>query len=128
MSTAQESNIEIIFDSYDSLPSSLNDLLIPHPSSTFLGRASGHSMTGVGIFDNDILIIDRFAPAKQNDVIVANLNGEFVCKIVDIKQKRLLSANDIFSPYTVTEFDVFSIEGVVIQSIRCHRSSPLLSD
>jgi len=40
---------------------------------TFIGRASGRSMEGVGIYDGDLLIIDRSKDVQQNDVIVACL-------------------------------------------------------
>ena len=50
-------------------------------------------MQGVGIFSGDVLIVDRHVTAKDADVIVANLNGEFICKIINIKERLLLSAN-----------------------------------
>ena len=111
---------------YRQLALDLDDLLIENPSATFLGRASGDSMQGVGIFDGDILIVDRHMQLKNMDVIVANLNGEFVCKILDIPQRRLLSANSAYSPVLIEESDVFTVEGLVIRSIRCHRASSLL--
>lgn len=113
---------------YHQLSRSLDDILIEHPSSTFIGKASGDSMEGVGIFDGDLLIVDRHVTAKQNDVIVANLNGEFVCKLLDVHQRMLVSANDRIQPVLINGLDSFSIEGVVIRSIRCHRPSYLLSD
>ncbi|MGF1764578.1 LexA family protein [Aliivibrio kagoshimensis] len=112
---------------YSQLPLSLDELLIEHPSSTFIGQASGDSMEGVGIFDHDILIVDRYVNAKSGDVIVANLNGEFVCKLLNTEQRLLLSSNSKYQPVAIHEYDNFSIEGVVVRSIRCHRLSPLLS-
>lgn len=111
---------------YLQLPLSLDALLIEHPSATFIGKADGHSMQGVGIFNGDILIVDRHIQAKNQDVIVANLNGEFICKILDTKNRMLLSANKKFQNVPITLHDQFTIEGVVIRSIRCHRASPLL--
>ena len=111
---------------YLQLPLSLDALLIEHPSATFIGKADGHSMQGVGIFSGDILIVDRHIQAKNQDVIVANLNGEFICKILDTKNRMLLSANKKFQNVPITLHDQFTIEGVVIRSIRCHRASPLL--
>lgn len=111
---------------YHELPLSLDELLIEHPSSTFIGRAFGESMQGVGIFDGDILIVDRFVTPENGDVIVANLNGEFVCKLLDIKRRLLFSANENYPSVLICEHDTFSIEGVVIRSVRCHRKSALL--
>lgn len=94
--------------------------------STFVGRASGRSMEGVGIFDGDILIIERAATVKHGDVIVAILNGLFVCKIADFKNNQLLSANPDHPPVKITEHDEYNVEGVVVQSIRMHRTNNLL--
>jgi len=111
---------------YLQLPLSLDELLVEHPSATFIGKADGHSMQGVGIFSGDILIVDRHVTAKDFDVIVANYNGEFICKILNITERLLLSANPQYKAISIKEDDQFTIEGVVIRSIRCHRASHLL--
>jgi DNA polymerase V len=112
---------------YLQLPLSLDALLIEHPSATFIGRADGDSMQGVGIFNGDILIVDRQVQVKNNDVIVANFNGEFICKILDTQRRLLLSANKNNQDVQITQDDQFTIEGVVIRSIRFHRQSHLLA-
>ena len=61
--------------------------------STFIGRASGRSIEGIGICDGDILIIDRAQDVKHYDVIVASYYGLFVCKIADMKNNQLISAS-----------------------------------
>ncbi|MDN3616812.1 translesion error-prone DNA polymerase V autoproteolytic subunit [Vibrio gallaecicus] len=113
---------------YAQLPCNLDQLLVEHPSSTFIGKACGDSMEGVGIFDGDLLIVDRYVTATHNDIIVANFNGEFVCKQLDIRRRLLMSANDKVLPVVINDFDNFTVEGVVIRSIRCHRPSHLLSE
>ena len=80
---------------------------------------------GVSIFDGDILIVDRHVSLSNMDVIVANLNGEFVCKLLNIEQRQLLSANPNHAPVLVQDCDVFTVEGVVSHSIRCNWSSDL---
>lgn len=111
---------------YLQLPLSLDALLVEHPSATFFGKADGHSMQGVGIFSGDILIVDRHITVKDSDVIVANLNGEFICKILNITQRLLESANPKYKAVPINEADNFTIEGVVIRSIRCHRANQIL--
>ncbi|EHK2889613.1 LexA family protein [Vibrio parahaemolyticus] len=112
---------------YNQLDLSLDELLVERPSSTFLGFAQGESMIEVGIFDGDLLIVDRFPVAKHNDVIVANLNGEFICKIIDMYNRQLLSANPKYGTVTITDADTFTIEGVVVSSVRMFKKSFLLS-
>mgnify|MGYP000879162783 CR=1 FL=1 len=111
---------------YLQLSLSLDELLVEHPNATFIGIAKGDSMQGCGIFYGDLLIVDRHETARHGDVIVANFNGEFVCKILDKHRRMLLSSNEMHQPQVINEYDSFNIEGVVIRSIRCHRQSPLL--
>ncbi|WP_405598089.1 MULTISPECIES: S24 family peptidase [unclassified Pseudoalteromonas] len=107
---------------------SLDQLLIKHPDATFIGIASGCSMQEVGIFEGDLLVVDRAEQAKDGDVIVANLNGLFVCKLLDKTNVRLLSASPLYQPVQITPTDEFQLEGVVSLSIRMHRqNSELLS-
>ncbi|EGR0997164.1 S24 family peptidase [Vibrio parahaemolyticus] len=110
---------------YKELELSLDQLLIPRPSSTFLGQAKGESMVAEGIFDGDILIVDRGTTAGHMDVIVANYNGQFVCKKLDKKGRRLLSCSEQ-DDIEISEADTFAIEGVVISSIRAHRAMNLM--
>ena len=111
---------------YKELGLSLDQLLIRHPNATCIGQASGESMIGVGIFDGDLLIVDRSITARNGDVIVANYNGCFVCKLIDKPQARLLSASKNHLPVTITSSDDFQLEGVVTRSIRLHHKAPEL--
>jgi DNA polymerase V len=112
---------------YKQLGLDLDELLIDHPTATFIGLAKGDSMTGYGIFDGDLLIVDRAAHRASFDIVVANLNGVFVCKLFDRKALVLLSGADEHVPYVLSAGDVFDEEGIVIRSIRMHRSSKMVS-
>jgi DNA polymerase V len=106
------------------LENSIDESLVKN--STFMGIASGRSMEGMGIFDGDILIIDRAQDVKNYDIIVACLNGLFVCKIADLKNNQLLSSCPEYKPVKLTSFDEYCVEGVVTQSIRMHRPNARL--
>jgi DNA polymerase V len=106
---------------YKELGLSLDQLLIANPDATFIGLAKGHSMQDVGIFDGDLLLVDRSEQVKDGDIIVANYNGCFTCKIIDKKRARLLSASALHQPVCITPEDEFQVEGVVTRSIRLHR-------
>lgn len=106
---------------YRQLGLDLDELLIEHPSATFIGQAQGDSMTGVGIFDGDLLIVDRAASHTALDVVVANLNGSFVCKLYDRKSNVLLSPGQDYQPYTLGPGDTYEEEGIVVRSVRMHR-------
>lgn len=72
----------------------LTEALVPHPSASFTLRISGHSMTGAGIHDGDLAIVDRSLTARHDDVVVAALDGELLCKRLVTRGGRTLLAAD----------------------------------
>ena len=58
----------------------LNSHLIKNSASTFIIRVKGRSMTNVGIYDGDILIVDKSISPKNFSTVVANINGDLVVK------------------------------------------------
>ena len=77
-------------------------------------------MEGCGIFDGDLLIVDRSLEAQDGQIIIAVLDGELTCKILDKKQQRLIAASRHYPPIKIAEYSELIIEGVVIHSIRYH--------
>jgi SOS-response transcriptional repressor LexA len=49
----------------------LHELLIQHPAATYYVRLSGDSMKGAGLYDGDILVVDRSLEPKHNDIVIA---------------------------------------------------------
>jgi DNA polymerase V len=95
----------------------LNEYLIKHPSATYFARASGDSMIEKGILDKALLIVDRCLQARQGHVVIAAINGELTCKILDIKNRQLVAANPDYAPVPLNADMDFIIEGVVIHAI-----------
>ena len=58
----------------------LNRYLIKNKTSSFFVRVSGDSMINVGIFNNDILIVDRSLTPVRESIILASIDGELVIK------------------------------------------------
>ena len=54
--------------------------IVKHPAATFFMRVAGDSMIGAGIFDGDLLVVDRSIEAKPGDIVVAVVDGEFTIK------------------------------------------------
>lgn len=61
-------------------PLDLNRALIRDPASTFFVRVEGDSMTGDGIDDGDLLVVDKSLPAYDGCVAVCYVDGEFTLK------------------------------------------------
>ena len=54
--------------------------LIKNAPATFIIRVQGKSMTNVGIYDGDLLIVDRSINPKNSSTVIANVNEELVVK------------------------------------------------
>ena len=93
----------------------MNELLVSHPEATFFVRVSGDSMCDAGISHNDILVVDRSLQAKNHDIIVAILFGEFTVKRWYKKANKafLVAENPQYPPIEITEASEFEIWGVV---------------
>ena len=61
---------------------SLDDYLIGDPASSFLLKVSGDSMEGVGIFENDIVIVERKKDASLGTIVLAQIDREWTLKIL----------------------------------------------
>ncbi|BCK87009.1 LexA repressor [Sideroxyarcus emersonii] len=102
-------------DDYVERRLSLDEHLIQHRESTFFMRVAGHSMRDLGIFDGDLLVVDRSVPAAHGCVVVAVIDGEFTVKqLLHTPQGKVLrAAHPDYPDVAVTaEYD-FSIWGVV---------------
>ena len=110
-------------EDFTELSISLDAHLIQNPPSTFMAYANGRSMVRVGIHHGDILIIDRSLNARDGDVIIALLHGEFTVKQISIIDDILflVPKNPRYSSVKITSEMGFEVWGVVTSSIRKHR-------
>lgn len=100
----------------------LNELCIKHPAATFFAVATGYSMIKIGIYPEDILIIDKSLEARDRDIVIAAYNGQFTVKrLIKAPILQLMPENDEYEPIIIHEADEFEIFGVVIHSIRNFR-------
>ncbi len=97
----------------------LNELLIKNPSSTFLVKVVGDSMIDSFIPPKATLIVDRSLKPKNNNIVVAVVNGEFTVKKLGINGMSmfLYAANKTFKPIAITETMDFLVWGVVSKII-----------
>ncbi|WP_299730059.1 translesion error-prone DNA polymerase V autoproteolytic subunit [uncultured Endozoicomonas sp.] len=98
---------------------SLDQLLIRHPAATFFARAQGCSMEGAGIFDGDILIIDRSLTPGDGDVILTLLDGELIVKRLVYRngKPRLHSEHPDYPPIKLNNEQSLNVWGVVTEVI-----------
>jgi DNA polymerase V len=106
-------------DDYVEQRISLDEHLIQHRESTFFMRVSGDSMRGLGIFDGDLLVVDRALPAAHGCVVIAVLDGEFTVKqLLHTADGQVLRAAHPDYPDTLIKPEQdFSVWGVVSWNI-----------
>ena len=97
----------------------LNQHLIAHPNATFFVRVAGESMLNAGIQDGDTLIVDRSLEAKNNNIVIATLNGDFTVKrlVYRASEPWLIPCNPSYPDIQLTEDMDTVIWGVVTSVI-----------
>lgn len=73
---------------YEEMRLDINDYLVPHLVSTFFLVVSGVSLTGIGIHDQDIVVVDRSIKPHHGYVVVAHVDGERLVKILYHRNER----------------------------------------
>jgi DNA polymerase V len=94
--------------------------LVKHPQATYSMTVRGESMREAGIFDGDVLLVDRAIKPCHGQIVVAVVDGDFTCKQLWQRGGRLKlkAANPTFADITPTEGQTVEVWGVVIASIK----------
>ncbi|AKF45365.1 protein UmuD [Pseudomonas syringae pv. syringae str. B301D-R] len=62
-------------------------------------------MQGIGIFDGDLIVVDRSLTAVHGSIVIASVNGEPLCKRLTIQGQSvvLISENPGYAPRYILE-------------------------
>jgi DNA polymerase V len=98
----------------------LTQVLITHPQATYLLRSSGISMIEAGIFDGDILVVNRAIKPRHNHIVVAVVDGDFTVKYLYMRLGRikLKAANPTFAEIVPKDGQTIEVWGVVTSCIK----------
>ena len=98
----------------------LTTLLVTHTQATYFLKASGHSMVEAGIFDGDIMIVDRAIKPRHGHIVVAVVDGDFTVKRLYQRAGRvkLRAANVTFPEIVPKEGQTIEVWGVVTATIK----------
>jgi DNA polymerase V len=109
-------------DDFIELTINLNKEFIKNKDTTFFARVKGHSMKDAGIFDGDLLIIDKSIEPQNNKIAICQIDGEFTVKRIKIEKEVvwLIAENEDYKPIKVTPENDFIIWGIVTNSITTH--------
>ncbi len=97
----------------------LNAHLIQHPAATFFLKVSGDSMVNAGIFNGDLLIVDRSIEPTSGKIVIAAVNGELTVKRLQKTTNGifLVAENSAYPPISLKSSDQVQIWGVVVYTI-----------
>ena len=101
----------------------LNEHLIQHPNATFFVRVSGESMLNAGIQDGDTLVVDKSLDARDGDIVIAALDGDFTVKRLVYRNACpwLIPCNPEYADIELTEDMDTVIWGVVTSVVHKFR-------
>lgn len=103
----------------------LNEQLIINKPATFFMRVSGNSMINAGIYDGDIVIVDKSIKPQNGKIVIAVLDGELLIRRYEktMNKLRLVPETTKLAAMEVGEFSDCKIWGVVTCVIRLVDSS-----
>ena len=86
----------------------------------YLLRVKGDSMRDDGIFDGDLVAVQRASDARNGQVVVARIDGEITIKRLERTRSklRLLPRNPDYAPIEVAPGSDFAIEGIYCGLVR----------
>jgi DNA polymerase V len=123
ISTANATGFGAAADDYMERGIDLNEQLIRNKPATFFMRVNGDAMTGAGIFNGDVVIVDRSLKASNGKVIIATLNGEMLIRRFEknFNRIRLVPETPRLSPIDVdlsgSEFSIWGVVTYVIHGL-----------
>ncbi|EJU8767740.1 translesion error-prone DNA polymerase V autoproteolytic subunit [Salmonella enterica] len=97
----------------------LNAYCIRRPSSTFFVRAIGDSMRDMGLHSGDLLVVDKAEKPLQGDIVIAETDGEFTVKRLQLKPRvALLPMNPAYPVLYPEDLQIFGVVTAFVHKTR----------
>lgn len=99
---------------YEARTLDLNERLIKRPSSTFFMQIQGDSMERYGMYEGDLIVVDRSVDPRPGQILVVEVDGEVIVKRYEVIGERpyLCSGNASYAPIPMSDRDC-QVWGVV---------------
>jgi DNA polymerase V len=99
---------------------SLDEHLVRHKDSTFFVRAKGNSMVGAGIFDNDLLVVDKSLIPVSGNIVIAVIDGELTVKRLIKRDGKIIlkPENPRFNEIELQDGQELQVWGVVTSTVK----------
>ena len=107
-------------DDFQETRISLDKELVKNKDATFFARVSGDSMTGAGLNNRDLIIVDRSVRPEDGKIAVCLIDGEFTIKRIKKEKEKiyLVPENSKYKAIEVKEENELIIWGIVIYVIK----------
>lgn len=107
-------------DDYIEAELDLNRYMVRNPPDTFMVRVKSDALSGAGILDGDVLIVDRSIGPRHGMIVVAVVNGEMCVRRLNRKNGNwvLDPENRDFQPLRIRPGQDLEISGVVTGMVR----------
>jgi DNA polymerase V len=103
-------------------PIDLAAWLIDHPAASYVMRVSGHSMTGAGVSDGDLVVVSRAVEARPGDIVVALVHGERTMKRLRRRGDRMWLVPEAEGYPAIVVDEHVEVWGVVVALARRYRA------
>ena len=91
----------------------LNEYCIHRRHSTYFVRAIGNSMTDIGLYSGDLLVVDKAEQPRHGDIVIAEIEGEFTVKRLLLTPRPALQAMNPDFPSLYPDPETLQIFGVI---------------
>ena len=100
---------------------SMDGYVTDHPEATYYFKVKGDCMEDSGIYEDDLMVLDKSLKPLNGDVVVGVLNGEFIIACyIEMENRRYLMRDNHkgdYPPIKIEPLDEFTLEGVVPYSL-----------
>lgn len=104
----------------DDVEMDLNQQLITSPRTMFYARVNGEGFPEQGVFDGDLLVVDRAVKPQHGHLVAVSMDGELFCGLLDLQLnclRGLLGGREVIELEQEAELHIV---GVVLHSVRHH--------
>jgi repressor LexA len=97
------------------------EYLVQHPDRTSYATVRGDSMTGAGLLDGDIVVVEHNTPTKPGDIVVAVVDGRITVKTLALDGAEYVLRPENPAYELIRPGNSLEVLGVVIGSFRRNR-------
>ena len=96
----------------------IDDYLIDRPSQTVLVRVKGDSMIDAGIFEGDLVVVEKRNTARRGEIVIAIVDSQFTLKRLDLERGQFVLRPENKAYPVIRPAGTLEIFGVMVGLVR----------